>query len=75
MSAIHGGFTCEQAERGAQHMAASIMRLRAERNAALRAYDAEVIGRRDEVTALHAELGRLRAELARLQPAIDWQCG
>lgn len=30
---------------------------------ALRAYDAEVIGRRDEVTRLHAELGRVRAEL------------
>lgn len=36
---------------------------------ALRAYDAEVIGRRDEVTRLHAELGRVRAELARLQCA------
>jgi hypothetical protein len=37
--------------------------------AALRAYDAEVTGRRDEVASLHAELGRVRAELARLQCA------
>jgi HAMP domain-containing protein len=60
----------------AQRKASTIARLRAELDAALRAYDAEVIGRRDEVTALQAELGRLRAELARVQPpAIDWQCG
>jgi hypothetical protein len=63
----HGGFTCAEADEGAQHMAASITRLRAERNAALRAYDAEVIGRREEVTRLLEELGRARAEVARLR--------
>lgn len=51
-----GGFTCAQVDKGSQDMADSIMRLRKERDAALRAYDAEVIGRRDEVTRLHAEL-------------------
>lgn len=38
---------------------------RRERAAALRAYDEEVTGRREEVTRLFAELGQLRAQLAR----------
>lgn len=84
MSEIHGGFTCEQAELGAQHMAGAIVRLRDQRNAFRRAYDAEVIGRRDEVTRLHAELGKLRAELGAVVLACDaipditiskWACG
>ena len=42
-------------------------KLRAQRDAALRAYDAEVIARRDEVSRLHEELGSVRAELALAQ--------
>jgi hypothetical protein len=52
----HGGYTCAEAEQGTEVMAAGVSRLRAERNAALRAYDAEVTGRRDEVTRLLTEL-------------------
>lgn len=77
---IHaGGFTCAQVDEGSQHLADAVCRLRAERNAALRAYDAEVIGRRAEVTRLHAELGKLRAESvladrAAPRSARDWRC-
>lgn len=39
--------------------------------AALRAYDAEVTGRRDEVTRLHRELAALRAELGAVVVACD----
>lgn len=71
MSEIHGGFTCEQAEAGAQHMAGAVVRLRDQRNAFRRAYDAEVTGRRDEVTRLHRELAALRAELGAVVVACD----
>jgi hypothetical protein len=54
--AAHGGYTCAEAEQGTEVMAAGVSRLREERNAALRAYDAEVTGRRDEVTRLLTEL-------------------
>lgn len=60
-------------------MSAVETRLRAERNAALRAYDAEVIGRRDEVTRLHGEIAKLRAEIvlserAAPRPRREWRC-
>jgi hypothetical protein len=66
-----GGFSCAQVDEGSQDMAASIVRLRDELGAALRAYDAEVLGRREEVTRLHAELGKLRAELGAVVLACD----
>jgi hypothetical protein len=47
--------------------------LRAELAKALRAYDDEVTGRREEVTMCHAEMGKLRAEVERLrrEPAFE----
>ena len=67
LGAHEGGFTCADAERGARLMASAVSRLRDERDAALRAYDAEVIGRRDEVTRLHGEIDELNAAVEYLR--------
>lgn len=48
-------------------------RMKAERDKALAAYDAEVIGRREEVAKLHAELGKLRAENEHLKLCLSAQ--
>jgi hypothetical protein len=75
MSKHDGGFTCAEVDAGSQHMAAVISRLRVERTAALRAYDAEVIGRREEVTRLHAELGQLRARIGLERAVLEAMAG
>lgn len=51
-------------------LSGALARLTAERDEALRAYDTEVIGRREEVTRCHGEMGKLRAEVARLTAAL-----
>lgn len=51
--------------------ACAVTRLRAELREALQSYDDEVTGRREEVTRLQTELGRLRADGSRILEACD----
>lgn len=71
-SALRGA-VCRREESMAEQrltLVAQVAELTRERDEALSAYDAEVIGRREEVTGCHAEMGKLRAEVARLTEAL-----
>lgn len=58
---------CNRQEHGFAKRESALQR---ELAAALKAYDAEVIGRRDEVTGCHAEMGKLRTSLAAAEARV-----